>query len=188
MAVDAEVDLVSLRLYLNVMDKVNTLQDFIDSISNKIENNRIKSHLQTFLQKTQEIDQFYNLANQNCSPRFTFQQGQDQNGNPQIFQYFIRKIPIGCHYCLYISVPANHPLYGSPYSQIQEATYSRVDEEDPSRWVFGWHYAYFGMLTLTTIYRYYAANPAALLDMQMITIDVITEDINQYMHILAGNR
>jgi hypothetical protein len=183
---EVEFDAVSLQLYLGVMEKANTLQDFIDSISNKIENNRIKSHLHNFLQRTQEIDQFYNLANQNCSPRFTFQQGQDQNGNPQIFQYFIRKMQLGSHYCLYISIPANHPLYGRPYEEMQEATYSRVDEEDPSRWVFGWDYTHAGMLTLTSIYHYYAANPAALLDMQIITNDVITEDINQYMHILAG--
>ena len=178
------IDFDTFMLYLGVINRVNTLQDFIDSISNKIENNRIKSHLHTFLQKTQEIDQIYHLANQNCSPRFEIQSGNDEHGEPLIFQYFIRKMYN--HYCLYISIPENHRLYGVSYEQVPDATFCGIDEEDPSRWVFGWDYAHANMLTLTNIYLYYAANPDALLAMQIISNDVIIEDVNQYVQILAG--
>lgn len=180
------VDVRNLQLYIGVLNDVETLQEFIDSISNNIENNRIKSHLHTFLQKTQEIDQFYNLANQHCSPRFEIQSGNDVWGAPFIFQYFIRKMHPYKHYCLYISVPQNHHLFGVSYEQVPDATFCGPDEEDPARWVFGWDYANANMLTLTSIYFYYAANPAALLDMQIISVDTIQEDVNQYVHILAG--
>lgn len=176
-------DEVGLQLYLGVINKVNTLQDFIDSISNRIENNRIKSYLHTFLQKTQELEEVYHLTNQYCSPRFTIQSG---NIEPFIFQYFIRKIRLSNHYCLYISIPANHPLHGN--ENFYGATYSSIDEEDNQRWVFGWDYSHYNMLTLTSIYMYYATNPATLLDMQIITNDIIEEDVAQYIHILAGEQ
>jgi hypothetical protein len=186
MAVD--YDAYGLQLYFDVINRVHTLQDFVDSISNKIENNRVKSYLQTFLQKTQELEQFYNIENQYCSPRFTIENGLDEQREPFIFQYFIQKIQHSNHYCLYISIPANHPFNGKHYDEVPSATYCSVDEEDPRRWVFGWDYAHINMLTLTSIYMYYAANPAALLDLQIISVDTIQEDVNQYVNILVGNR
>lgn len=181
-------DAYGLQLYLGVINGVHTVQDFIDSISNKIENNRVKSYLQSFLQKTQELEQFYNLENQYCSPRFTVQTGQDELGEPFVFEYYVQKMPDAQHYCLYISIPANHPFHGKHYDEVPSATYCSVDEEDHSRWIFGWDYSHINMLTFTSIYMYYAANPAALLDMQIITIDTIQEDVFQYMNILAGHR
>ncbi len=184
----ANVNEHGLQLYLGVLNNVYTLQDFIEGISNNIENNRVKSYLQNFLQKTQELEQFYNLKNQYCSPRTAIQSGHDAQGNPFIFQYFIRKIPSFNHYCMYISIPANHPLYGRHYDEVQDATYSCVDAEDNRRWVFGWDYTHFNMLTFTSIYMHYTANPASLLDMQIISIDTIERDISRYIDILAGNR
>jgi len=180
-----------LQLFLGVLNNEYTLQDFIDFISSKIENNHIKSHLQTYLQKTQELEELYSLINQYCSPRFTIQSGnneQDENGEPFIFHYFIRKIPNFNHYCLYISIPANHPLHGKSYDEVPDATFASFDEEDQSRWVFGWDYAHFSMLTLANIYMYYDANPLALLDMQIITKDIIEEDVARYLHILEGHQ
>jgi hypothetical protein len=181
-------DAYGMQLYLGFINGVHTMQDFIDSISNKIENNRVKSYLLTFLQKTQELEQFYNIENQYCSSRFTVQNGHDEQGEPFIFQYFIRKIQHSNYYCLYISIPANHPLHGKSYEQVPAATYSSFDKEDPKRWIFGWDYSHINMLTFTSIYLYYATNPAALLDMQIITIDTIQEDVSQYINILANNR
>ena len=175
-------DIFGMQLYLGVINNVNTLQDFIDSISNRIENNRIKSYLHTFLQKTQELEEVYHLANQYCSPRFTIQSG---NIEPFIFQYFIRKIRLSNHYCLYISIPENHPLHSKSYELVPDSTYSSVDEEDNRRWIFGWDYAHSNMLTLTSIYMYYATNPDTLLNMQIITNDIIKEDVSRYIHILA---
>ena len=180
-----------LQLYLGVLHKVYTLQDFIDFISNRIENNHIKSHLQTYLQKTQELEEVYYLVNQYCSPRFTIQSGnneQDENGEPFIFQYFIRKMQHSNHYCLYISIPANHPLHGKSYDEVPDATFASFDEVDHRRWIFGWDYAHFSMLTLTNIYVYCDTNPLELLDMQIITKDIIDEDISRYMHILEGHQ
>ena len=180
-----DFDIFGLQLYLGVINNVYTLQDFIDSISNRIENNRVKSYLHTFLQKTQELEEFYHLANQYCSPRFTIQSG---NIEPFIFQYFIKKIHHSNHYCLYISIPANHPLHSKSYELVPEATYSSVDEEDNRRWIFGWDYTHSNMLTLISIYLYYATNPATLLDMQIITNDIIEEDVARYILILAGEQ
>jgi len=180
-------DETGLQLYFGVINEVNTIQDFIDHISNKIENNRVKSYLQTFLQKKQELEQVYNIENQLYSPRFTIDIGQDEQGEPYIFQYFIKKIKSWNHYCLYISIPANHPLYGKNCDEIQDATYACFDIEDPGRWVFGWDYNYFNMLTFANIYMYYETNPAALLDFQIITIDTIQKDVYDYINILAGN-
>lgn len=179
------VDAFAFELYLGVLNKVYTLQDFVDSISNKIENNRIRSYLHTFLQKTQELEECYHLANQYCSPRFTIQSNNEQHHQiePFIFQYFIQKQH--CNYHLNISIPVNHPLYGHGYEQILGATYSSIDEEDPNRWVFGWDYDYANIITLTSICTYYAENPESLLNMEILTKDIIEENVVQYIDILA---
>ena len=174
-----------LELYLGILAKINTIQEFIDFISNSIENNQIKNLLQTYLQKTEELEEVYNLANQDDSPRFTIQSGNNEQG--EVFQYFIRKIQSD-HYCLYISIPATNLLHGESYDEVPDATFASVDTEDPTRWIFGWDYTHFNMLTLSNIYFYYSEHPLELLDMQIITKDVIENDISRYVHILSGNQ
>ena len=179
-------DSYGLQLYLGVLNGDYTHQDFIDYISNNIDNNRIKSHLQSFLQRTIELEEFYHLANQNASPRFAFQSVNNQQGDPIIFNYYVRKNPMLGNYCMYISIPAGHPFHGRPYLQVANATYYSVDEEDPSRWVFGWDYARYDILTTTSIYMHYARNPAILLEMRILTKNLIEDDVARYANILAS--
>jgi hypothetical protein len=177
-----------LQLYLGVLNGTNTLQDFVDSISNKIENNRVRSHLQTFLRKTEELEQFYNIQNQYCSPRFGLQSGiVDEQGEPVLFDYYVQKMPDAKHFCLYISIPANHPLYGKNYDEVPDATFSSADEAEPNRWVFGWDYAHYKMLTLASIFLHYSINSDEIVDLEIITIDKIENDVSRYAHILAGS-
>ena len=167
------------QLYLDVVNGNITIQDYIDSVSNTIENNRIKSHLQTYLQKTQELEKAYNLENQNCSPRYEIQLGNQQDS----YQYYIRKCK--GHYCMYISIPAGHSLYGKHYDEVSNATFGSEDEEDPNRWVFGWDYTSANMLNINAIFSYYTVIPEILLDKQIITFNVIEDDIDRYSAFLA---
>lgn len=173
------------QLYLGVLNGINTIKDLIDSICNEIYDNQIKSHLQSFLQNTHELEQFYHLLNQNASPRFAFQCGNSNEGEPFIFNYYVKKNLILGNYCMYISIPASHPFHGLPYEEVENATYCSVDVEDPSRWVFGWDYAYYDILTTTNIYMHYT-NPEALLNMRIITRNLIENDVARYANILAS--
>lgn len=174
-----DFDSPPLQLYLGVINGNITIQDYIDSISNTIENNRIKSHLQNYLQKTQELERAYNIENQECSPRFEIQLANQQDH----YQYYIRKC--NGHYCMYISIPAGHALNGKHYDEVPSATFCSADEEDATRWVFGWDYAHINMLNINAIFSYYAISPETLLNMEIITSNVIEEDVDKYSAFLA---
>lgn len=172
-------DSPALQLYLGVINSNITIQDYIDSISNTIENNRIKSHLQNYLQKTQELEKAYNIENQECSSRFEIQLGNQQDH----YQYYIKNCK--GHYCVYISIPAGHALNGKHYDEVPSATFCSADEEDATRWVFGWDYAHANILNIHTIFSYSKVNPERLLDMEIITFNVIEEDVDKYSAFLA---
>lgn len=174
-----------LQLYLGVLNGINKLEDFIDSICNLIDNEQIKSHLQSFLQKTRELEQFYHLLHQNASPRIAFKCGRNNEGEPFEFNYYVKKNPIIGNYCMYISIPASHPFHSLPYDEVENATYCSVDIEDQSRWVFGWNYTNYDILTTTNIYMHYT-NPEELLNMQIITRNLIENDVARYANILAS--
>jgi hypothetical protein len=177
----AHIDLSSpmWQLYEGVLNGTRTKQDFVDAISNNIANNRIKSHLHTYLHKTNELEREYNLENQDCSPRFEIQFGGNQQNS---YHYYIKK----CygHYCMYISIPAGHKLHGNGYDSVPDATFSGADSTDPSRWLFGWDYAHANMLNINGIF-YYSSMPEVILEMQIITYDFIEADVNKYSAFLA---
>lgn len=182
-------DVIAYQMYQGVINKKYTIQDFIDFISNRIDNNQIISHLLTYLQETQEINYFYNLEYHHCSPRFE-KQYIDNQGHSDTFEYYIKKPAFSYHFCLYISIPANHPLNGHSYEKVLNATYSGVDDECPERWVFGWDYSHTCMLTLTNIYLQYAFNYVninGLLDKKIITKNSIEDDLSSYINILSSN-
>lgn len=166
------------QLYYGVLTGTHTKQDFIDSICNTIENNRIKSHLHTYLQKTQELEKAYNLENQDCSPRIEIQLRNHQG----YYHYYVKKC--NGHYCMYISIPAGHSFHGKGNDDVPNATYCGADDTDPTRWVFGWDYTHPNMLNIKEIF-YYASRPAVFLDMQIITSDFIEADVHKYSTFLA---
>jgi len=165
----------------------NTIQDFIDHILKSIENNEVRSKLIEFVKKTQELEIFYHMNENSSSPRFSIILGNNDKGEPLIFQYFIKKDKLQGHYCLYISIPRGHPFHGKIYYAIPDAIYSQPDEDDSSRWVFGWKYSHYNILTTNAIFLFHNSCPQTLLEMQIISYDIIEADVNRYSAFLVAS-
>jgi hypothetical protein len=157
-----------------------TLQEYIDSICNLIDNNQVRGFLRQFLSATQELENQFGLINQNESPYFDV-----YADDGEVYRYFIRKIPYSGHYCLYVSISADHPLHGESYENVQDATYCSPDVADLSRWVFGWDYANFDICTPSILHLLAGNDPRILLDKRIITASSINNDAYRYINILS---
>lgn len=194
-----ECDAYCFNLLQGVLNGTYTLQEFIEYISNKIENNKIKNYLDYYLAETQELEDVYYLEEQICSPHFSYQFGFTKHMEPIIYKYFIKKNIKSGNYCLYISIPKGHCMHGvehtqiphsiymynAEYKQFNNYIYSNIDDEDSSRWVFGLEYSEINILTPSSIFENYKLNSDKLLDMIIITKKKIQEDVDKYTKMLA---
>jgi hypothetical protein len=159
------------------------LQEYIDKASNLIENNKIRSYLQNFLEATQQIENHYGFQNKN-----EFQRTRDYDyyaKDGQVYKYYVAKIQFSYHYCLYISIPSDHCLNGKSYNNINGATYCGVDENDNTRWIFGWDYAHYNNCTIGALTNYIIGNPVHILDLDIITVSRIENDVFHNINLLA---
>jgi hypothetical protein len=170
------------QMYCRYSANQITLQEYIDYICNHIKNNEVVEHLHKFQQAIQEVNNHFGLTNQSESSRFTV-----YADDGQVYYYFIRKIPLHGHYCLYVSIPGDHPLAGVSYEEINDATHTSIDSTDPSRTVFGWDYAHFNMSTPAMIHLLAFYHPENLLDKEIITLMRIITDAHKYIDYMAEN-
>ena len=173
-------------IYLDYLQRRITLQGFVDAFAKIIGKPQITERLRIFLRSSQEIEATYNIADGQQSPRTIIHIGLELGLPPQIFYYHVIKNPQIGHYCLYISVPSKHPLFGQHFSKVPHASYSGVDKEDPTCWTFGWHYSYVDVLNPYTISMHCITNPNALLSMHIINPDWIAANIKYYSSFLAN--
>ena len=162
------------KSYTELLNKVITLQEYIDRISKGIQNNRVRAHLNAYLRAADDIDNIYGLSDKYESEKYEID-GEDGI----TYKYFIRKILSG-YYCLYISVPRYHPLFEKPFNLLPNAVYGGYDRNE-DRWVFGWDYGCVAQCYPANIELYMNYDEATILNLNIITSKTITMDINKHI-------
>jgi hypothetical protein len=175
------------ELFRNALVNENgcdSIQSFVDKLIDIVEDNRVKEYLLKYLEGTRQLHDSFNLdcidgSGQATSPVQTLMGSDGQN-----YKFYIRKV-FG-HFCLYISIPPDHPLNGKDYDEVENATFCGKDPNDcASRWVFGWDYAHIDDCTLMSMYMHAKHNPLTLLDMRIINVELINREVSHYVDIFA---
>lgn len=159
------------RQHSKLTSREITLKMFIDYVINNFNlNNQVSSHLESFANESSQIDHL--LDAQGYSPRYSI------HGNDgREYQYYIRKNPLLLNYCLYVSIPSDHPLINSSYEDIPGATFCSSDNLDPQRTVFGWDYLSMDICNSTMIYMLLFSDEInSILGTEIIKINKLKED------------
>ena len=167
--------------YMNYISGSITLQEYIDRLCNQVENNQVKSFLHNFLESTHAINEHFAIANQEMSIRYPV-----YANNIQVYYFYVRKIPALHHYCIYIVIPAGHPLNGHSYDDVPDATYCSPDSEDPTRWIFGWDYMHFEYCTPGILHFLISNAPDELLAKKIISVETLMNDIHSKIDYLCA--
>lgn len=148
-----------------------TLTMLIDYINNNFDlNNQTRSHLEIFARESEEIDRL--LDANGYSPRYPII-GIDG----WEYQYYIRKNPLLRNYCLYVSIPRDHPMSNRSYDMIPGATFASIDILDPQRISFGWDYVSMDICNTTMIYMLLFSDMLdCIQDTEIIKLNKIKED------------
>jgi hypothetical protein len=165
-------------------DGSNSIQSFVDKLIDIVEDNRVKEHLRKYLEDTRQMHVIFNLDNIDNSGQATSPVQTVLGSDGQNYKFYIRKV-FG-HFCLYISIPPDHPLNGKDYDEVENATFCGKEHNDNTgRWVFGWDYAHLDDCTLMSIYMQAKQNPLNLLNMRIINKVLIDREVSHYVDIFA---
>lgn len=167
-----------------VMGNNDNLQEFINAVcALESVDNQVNGYLAKYLYDTRELHMTYQLVNQERSPIF-----EVWGSDGQIYKVYLRKNSYLTHVCLYISIPADHPLNGKSYDEMDGATFCEADHtnpNDPNRWIFGWDYAHLNDCSISQIYFLAANSPRDLLNLRIVNNELIARDVSHYVEIFA---